>query len=203
MPEMIADSPDERCFSLHSGSGIEENQSLAPDPFSPRAPARARDGRGRFAKGQSGNPAGRPRGIRNPKRRVLTLQAWRANPQAASALLDRKPRLLRPLLAQALPPARPRRVDPAERLGISVRSLHDAADFQRAMQAVCAAVAAGAHLPREAGRIARQVRARMRALRRLARVQRRLGRLCARLRAVSMDIPRGRAYASFLRTDGS
>jgi hypothetical protein len=89
MPEMIADSPDERCFSLHSGSGIEENQSLAPDPFSPRAPARARDGRGRFAKGQSGNPAGRPRGIRNPKRRVLTLQAWRANPQAASALLDR------------------------------------------------------------------------------------------------------------------
>jgi hypothetical protein len=60
MPEMIADSPDERCFSLHSGSGIEENQSLAPDPFSPRAPARARDGRGRFAKGA--NPAIPPAG---------------------------------------------------------------------------------------------------------------------------------------------
>jgi hypothetical protein len=79
MPEISDDLPDARCFSLHSGSGIEENQSLAPDPFSPRATARARDGRGRFAKGHSGNPAGRPRGIPNPKRRVLTLQAWRAN----------------------------------------------------------------------------------------------------------------------------
>ena len=207
MPETPADLPDDRCFLLHSGSGIEENQSLAPDLFSPRAPARARggqarDGRGRFAKGHSGNPAGRPRGIPNPKRRLIGLQAWRANQQAASAIAKRRPWLLRPLLRQVLPqPAKPQ--DPAERLGISVSSLHDAADFQRAMQAVCAAVAAGEIAPREAGRIARQVRTRMRVLRRLARVQRRLARLSARLRAVSMDIPRGRAYASFLRTDGS
>ena len=76
-----------------------------------------------------------------------------------------------PLLA----PARPR--DPAEHLGISVGLLHTAADFQQAMQRVCSAVAAGEIGIGEAGRIARQVRTRMRGLRRLARIQRRLLRL--------------------------
>ena len=136
---------------------------------------RERDQRGHFAKGHSGNPAGRPRGIPNPQPRVLTLQAYRRNPQAAAALLDRKPRLLRPLLAPLLPPARPR--DPAEHLGISVGLLHTAADFQQAMQRVCSAVAAGEIGIGEAGRIARQVRTQMRGLRRLARIQRHLLRL--------------------------
>jgi hypothetical protein len=111
----------------------------------------------------------------NPKRRVLTLQAYRRNPQGVLALVRRKRWLFRPLLAQVLPPRA--KIDPAERLGIRVPSLHDAADFQRAMQVVWAAVSAGEIAIGEAGRIARQVRARIRALRRLARVQRRLARL--------------------------
>ena len=80
---------------------------------------------------------------------------------------------------QLLPrPARPQ--DPAERLGISVASLQKAADFQKTMQQVCSAVAAGEIGIREAGRIARQVRTRMRALRRFARLQRRLLRARAK-----------------------
>src|SRR5438105_13912504 len=141
MPE-IADPPSVCCFLLHSESDTEELQQLDPDLFRSRAPARVgareaapgmRDKSGRFANGHSGNPAGRPRGIPNPKRRVLTVHAYRRNPQAAFALLARKPRLLRPLLARVLPPASAER-DPARRLGISVSLLHHAADFQRALQ---------------------------------------------------------------------
>src|SRR5258708_7033875 len=117
MPEILAAVPDPTCSHLFSGAGIEESQSLAPDWFSPRAGARsredhARDGRGRFAEGHSGNSKGRPPGIPNPQQRVLTLRAWRANPWAASALLDRRPHLLRPLAALVLPP--PRADDPAK-----------------------------------------------------------------------------------------
>jgi hypothetical protein len=96
-------------------------------------------------------------------------------PGALSRLVERKPWLLRPILAQLLPPARA--TDPAERLGISVRALHDAAEFQRALQTVCAAVSAGEIGIGEAGHIGRQVRTRQRALRRLARLQRRAVRL--------------------------
>jgi hypothetical protein len=186
MPE-IADPPSVCCSLLHSGTGTEEVQALAPDLFRSRAPARVRareadlgmrDKSGHFATGHSGNPQGRPRGIPNPQRRVLTLAAYRHNPQAAAALLDRKPRLLRPLLVQLLP-QRARPLDPAERLGISVEALHNAADMQQAMQQVLAAVSAGEIGIREAGRIARQVRTRMRALRRLARLRRRVARLAS------------------------
>ena len=198
MPE-IADPPSVCCFLLHSESDTEELQQLGPDLFRARAPAREAtpgmgDKSGRFAKGHSGNPKGRPRGIPNPKRRVLTLAGWRRNPQAAAALLDRKPRLLRPLLGQLLPrPAKPQ--DPAERLGISVVSLRDAAEMQQAMQRVLAAVSAGEIGIREAGRLARQVRTRMRALRRLARWQRRFARLA------NKTAPTGRRSAKMTGND--
>src|SRR6516165_5351371 len=108
MPDIAADPPDSSC--LLSGTRIVENKLLSPDPFSPRA----RDARGRFAEGSSGNPRGRPRGTRNPKRRVPDLVTRPLSAPALSDLLDRKPHLLRPLAVQLLPPLSDR--DPAERV---------------------------------------------------------------------------------------
>jgi Family of unknown function (DUF5681) len=113
MPEIVADP----LSLLLSKPGIEESQSLGPDPFPPHA----RDARGRFAKGSSGNPRGRPRGIRNPRRRVPDLVARPLSAQVLSNLLDRKPHLLRPLVLQLLPPPLAA-IDPAERLGIDLSS---------------------------------------------------------------------------------
>ena len=90
MPEKVADPPSPSCYHLFSGTGIKEFQRLSPDPFSPRG----RDARGRFAKGSSGNPRGRPPGIRNPRRRVPDLASRPLSAQALSDLLDRKPHLL-------------------------------------------------------------------------------------------------------------
>ena len=167
MPEMVKDPSDPSCCHcpLLSGPGIEEYQSLSPDPSLPRA----RDARGRFAKGRSGNPRGRPRGIPNPRRRVPDLVALPLSAQALSDLLDRKPHLLRPLAAQILPPPLVA-IDPTERLGTDLSSLRTADDFRQVLPTVLAAVARGEIPPAEAARIARRrVRARLRALRQLAR----------------------------------
>src|ERR1051326_5880476 len=111
MPENLADLPASACFSLHFESGIEQNQSLAPDLLRSAAPDPAgdesrdtRDKAGRFAQGHSGNLRERPRGIPNPKRRRVTLAAWRENPEACKALFKRQPWLLRRLLGPILPP---------------------------------------------------------------------------------------------------
>ena len=113
MPEIASDPSSLSCSHLFPEPGIQVSQALAPDPFPPRA----RDARGRFAKGSSGNPPGRPRGIRNPRRRVPDLLARPLSPKALSDLIDRKPHLLRPLAEQALP--RPASIGPAERLGVT------------------------------------------------------------------------------------
>jgi hypothetical protein len=142
MPEIVADPPDPSCYHLFPGSRIQEFQLLGPDPSSPRG----RDARGRFAKGNSGNPRGRPRGIRNPRRRVPGLVARWPSAQGLSDLLDRKPHLLRLLAAQVLPPPLAT-IDPAERLGIHLVSLK-AEDVQEALAAVLAAVTRGEVAPR-------------------------------------------------------
>jgi len=171
MPEAIAGPPSLCCYPLLSEPGIEESQSLGPDRFLPRV----RDARGHFAKGSSGNPRGRPRGIRNPKRRVPDLVARPLSPQALLHLLERKPDLLRPLAAQVLPPPLAA-TDPAERLGIDLSSLRTVEDFRQVLAAVMTAVARGQIAPAEAARVARRVRARSRALRRCARLTRPLAR---------------------------
>jgi hypothetical protein len=167
MSEIVADPPDPSCYLLFSGQGIEEFQSVDPDLFL----SRARDARGRFAKGSSGNPLGRSRGIPNPKRRVPDLAARPLSAQALSDLIDRRPHLLRPLAAQLLPPPLPS-IDSAKHLGIDLSSVRTAEDVRQVLSAVLAAVARGQIAPAEAARIARRSRARLRAVRRLARVGR-------------------------------
>jgi len=88
MSEIIADPPDPSCYLLFSGPGIEEFQSVAPDPSLPRA----RDARGRFAKGSSGNRDGRPRCIPNPSG-LPDLAGRPLSAQALSSLIDRRSHL--------------------------------------------------------------------------------------------------------------
>ena len=138
MPDIVADPRLPCCSLLLSGSGIEQSQQLGPDP----SLSRARDARGRFAKGSSGNLRGRPRGIRNPRRRVLDLVARPLSTEALSNLLDRKPHLLRPLVQQLLPPPLAP-IDPAERLGIDLVSSRTTEDYRQMLSKVLAAVARG------------------------------------------------------------
>jgi hypothetical protein len=177
MPKIIADLPASACFSLHFESGIEQNQSLAPDllRFAARHQAGdetrdddTRDRAGRFAKGHSGNPRGRPRGIPNPKRRRVTLRAWRENPEACKALFKRQPWLLRRLLREFLPPVSAQ--DPAERIGLRLSSIRTRAQVQRAIRRVWSALSHGEIGTAEAARIARRIDARLRAAQRRGRL---------------------------------
>ena len=165
MSEIVADPSTLFCSLLFSELGIERPQSLGPDLLLHRG----RDARGRFDKGSSGSPRGRPRGIPNPKRRVPDLAVRPLSAQALSDLIDRKPHLLRPLAAQILPPPLAA-ADPTERLGIDPSSLRTSDDFRQALRTGWAAVSQGEIAPAEAARITRQVRARLRAVHRRVRL---------------------------------
>jgi hypothetical protein len=150
------------CSDLFSRTESREFQSLDPD----LSPPRGRDARGRFAKGSSGNPHGRPRGIRNPRRRVPDLAARPIGAQALSELIDRKPYLLRPFAAQLLPPPAAPSVSPrrrggsrarADRLWLDLKSLRTAADCRNVLAAALTAVARGEITPGESAEIAARV----------------------------------------------
>ena len=164
MPEIVVDSPPLRCSLLLSETGIQESQSLNRDRLGPPA----RDARGGFAKGSSGNPHGRPPGIPNPKRRIPDLIARPLSPQALADLLTRKPHLLRAIADQLLPPPRTA-IDPAKRLGIDLSSMRTAEDCRWVMPTVMAAIARGEITPAEGADIARRVSAWRRWVRKLAR----------------------------------
>jgi hypothetical protein len=164
MPEIVAGPPAPPCSLLLSKTEVQQSQSLGPDPSSPRA----RDARGRFAEGSSGNPRGRPRGIRNPKRRIPDLIARPLSARALADLLDRKPHLLRALADQLLPPPRTA-IDPTKRLGIDLPSMRTAEECRWVMPTVLAAIARGEITPAEGADIARRVRAWSRWVRKLAR----------------------------------
>jgi hypothetical protein len=97
----------------------------------------------------------------------LTVAGWRRNPQAAAALLDRKPRLLRRLLGQFLPPVSAQ--DPAERIGLRLSSIRTPAQVQRAIGRVWSAWSRGEIGIAEAARIVRRLDARLRAVQRGAK----------------------------------
>src|SRR6516165_12668328 len=164
MPEIAIDPPAPSCSLLLSKSGVQESQPLASDLLGPPA----RDARGRFAKGSSGNPRGRPRGIPNPKRRIPDLVARPLSARTLADLLDRKPHLLRVLADQILPPPRVA-IDPAKRLGIDLSSMRTADDVRWVMPTVLAAIARGEISPAEGADIARRVRRWLRWIRKLAR----------------------------------
>jgi hypothetical protein len=96
MPEIVADSPAPSCSLLLSESRIQESQPLGTDLSVPRA----RDVRGRFAKGSSGKPA-RPSSrhpqsqAAHPRSRLKAAERWgaggSARPQTASVAGSRRP----------------------------------------------------------------------------------------------------------------
>jgi len=170
MPEIVADPPSPCCSPLFFLDPDSNNLNYLLLILYCLAGARRAGASPREARA---NPRGRPRGIRNPKRRVPDLVARPLSPQALCDLLDRKPDLLRPLAAQLLSPPLAA-TDPAERLGIDLSSLCTVEDFRQVLATVMTAVACGQIAPAEAARVARRVRARSRALRRCARLTRRL-----------------------------
>jgi Family of unknown function (DUF5681) len=167
VPETIADPLSPSRDPLFFDGGIIESQRLGPDLSS----WSVRDTRGRFAKGSSGNPSGRPRGIRNPRRRIPDLVARPLSVQALSSLLDRKPHLLRPLALQLLPPPLVA-VDPAARFYKDLSSASTLEDFRRVLANVLAAIARGEVTPAAGARVAERVKARLRAIRQLGSVGR-------------------------------
>lgn len=114
-----------------------------------------RDWQGRFQKGQSGNPAGRPRGSFNRAARVaaelLDSEAEALARKAVEMALGGDPVALRFCLARIL---RTRRGRPAE---LDLPPVTGAADLRAAMSAVTAAAGDGAITPDEAVALSQMV----------------------------------------------
>ncbi len=106
-----------------------------------------RDGRGRFARGCSGNPAGRPRGIPNPATRALLLLDGQAEALARKAVelaLAGDAAALRLCLDRILGPRRGRPV------ALALPPIDNAGDLAAALAAIAAAATEGAITPDEA-----------------------------------------------------
>jgi hypothetical protein len=146
MPEIVADPPEPSCYLLFSGPGIEESQSVGPDPSS----RRARDMHGRFAHGKLRQPAGPS--ARHPQSEATRAQSRRPTAERGGASAPDRP----PLGS----------TNPAKHLGIDLSSLPTVEDVRQMLSAVLAAAASGGISPAEAASIARRACARLRAIRR-------------------------------------
>ncbi len=119
--------------------------------------------RGRpFAKGQSGNPTGRPRGSRNRKtlaaRELLDGESGALTRKAIEMAMSGDASTMRLCLERIVAPRR----DPEVRFDLP--PIRDAGDIAGAMAAVMRALARGDITPAEAGEIGRLVETFMRAI---------------------------------------
>jgi hypothetical protein len=115
-----------------------------------------RDAEGRFSKGESGNPAGRPPGARNKAteaaERLLEGEAEALTRKVVELALEGDSTALRLCFDRIIPPrrGRPVRLD-------DVPAVRGAADLGEAMAAITTAAAGGAITPGEAAELARVV----------------------------------------------
>jgi hypothetical protein len=121
-----------------------------------------RDALGRFEKGRSGNPRGRPPGARNKATEIAELlldsEAEALTRKALELALEGEPRALRLCLDRVIPPRRGRAVK------LSLPPMRGAAELGGAMAAITTAAAQGAITPGEAGELARVVEIFVRAI---------------------------------------
>ena len=122
----------------------------------------ARDGRGRFVRGRSGNPTGRPRGCRDHAGRAARLlldgEGEVLTRKAVELALAGDPAALRLCLERIVGPCRERVVE------FTMPPIRGAADLAGAMAAVAEAAAQGAVTPREAMQLGHVVEAYVRAV---------------------------------------
>ena len=116
-----------------------------------------RDRRGRFARGRSGNPAGRPRGCR-AARLLLAGEGEALTRRAVEMALAGDPTALRLCLERIVGPYRERAVE------FTMPPIRNAADLASAMAAVADATAQGAVTPREAMQLGQVFEAYVRAV---------------------------------------
>jgi hypothetical protein len=137
-----------------------ENHLLGPDLLLQKQAA-GRDRNGRFAQGRSGNPAGRPRGIRNPRARQIARLCGGYPFIPTRGAVDRAldgHRLAVLLCLEWIIPPRRGRPTPFE-----LPPIRDAADLAPTIAAIIAAAAQGEITTDEALHLARRAEKRARA----------------------------------------
>ena len=122
----------------------------------------ARDRRGRFAKRQSGNPTGRPRGSTNRATRAAELlldgEAAALTRKAVELALAGDPAALRLCLDRTVAPRRERSVE------LALPPIRSAADILGAIKVVSGAVGRGAITPGEGVAISQMIESFLRAI---------------------------------------
>jgi len=121
-----------------------------------------RDGRGRFIRGRSGNPAGRPKGCRDHVNRAARLllagEGEALTRKAVELALSGDQQALRLCLERILGPCRERAVE------FTMPAIRGADDLAGAMAAVADTAAQGTVTPREAMQLGHVVEAYVRAV---------------------------------------
>jgi Family of unknown function (DUF5681) len=129
---------------------------------------------GRFQKGKSGNPEGRPKGTRNATTLALEIlldgQATALTQKAIDLALDGDMAAIRLCLDRILPPRKDRPVT------FTLPPINSAQDAAATVSAVLAAVASGEITPADAGGISRLIESYVKAFE-TAELAERLGRL--------------------------